>query len=242
MREIKIINGGWYFSNTASSAPSAIPTDWQTLDLPHTWNGADGQDGGNDYIRTKAYYCKEISAADLTGEANYLEFDAVNSSAEVFWNGKSLFTHHGGYSRFRVKIPADNIKETNLLVVSADNSPNEEVYPQVADFTFYGGIYRSVKLVSVPSSHFDLDYFGAPGIAATPVVNGADADVTIESFVTNPNGLSVQYKILADGEAVELAEVTADADSSDTESESASDSRIEFEIPKDEEACEDDFA
>ena len=209
MREIKIINGGWYFSNTASSAPSSLPTDWETLDLPHTWNGADGQDGGNDYIRTKAYYCKEISAADLTGEANYLEFDAVNSSAEVFWNGKSLCTHHGGYSRFRAAIPADSIKETNLLVVSADNTPNEEVYPQVADFTFYGGIYRSVKLISVPASHFDLDYFGAPGVAATPVVNGADADVTIESFVTNPNGLSVQYKILAEGETV--AEETVDA-------------------------------
>ena len=211
MREIKIINNGWYFSDNAKGVPSTLPTDWEALDFPHTWNGTDGQDGGNDYKRIKAFYCKEIKAADLTGEVNYIEFDGVNSSAEVFWNEKSLCVHHGGYSRFRVKIPASDVKETNILTVTADNTPNEEVYPQVADFTFYGGIYRSVKLVCVPESHFDLDYFGAPGIAVTPVVKGNDADVAVEAFVTNPAGLSVQYKIIADGEAV--AEATADAKS-----------------------------
>ena len=210
MRDIKIINNGWYFSQDAKAVPTALPTEWEALDLPHTWNGVDGQDGGNDYKRLKAFYCKEIPASDLTGEANYLEFDGVNSSAEVFWNGASLTVHHGGYSRFRVKIPANDIKETNILTVTADNTPNETVYPQVADFTFYGGIYRSVKIVSVPEAHFDLDYFGAPGIAVTPVVNGADADVTIETYLTNAKGLSVQYVITADGEAV--AEATVDAD------------------------------
>ncbi len=214
MREIKIINNGWCFSCNAKNVPSTLPTDWETLDLPHTWNGVDGQDGGNDYKRLKAFYCKEIKSTDLTGDANYIEFDGVNSSAEVFWNGKSLCVHHGGYSRFRVKIPANEIKETNILTVSADNTPNETVYPQVADFTFYGGIYRSVKLICVPEAHFDLDYFGAPGIAVTPVVTGSDADVTIETFVTNPDGLSVQYKITADGETV--AEASANANSTKT--------------------------
>ncbi len=211
MREIKIINTGWYFSDNAKNVPSVLPTDWQALDLPHTWNGVDGQDGGNDYKRLKAFYCKEIKASDLSGEVNYIEFDGVNSSAEVFWNEKALCVHHGGYSRFRVKIPADDIKETNILTVSADNSPNETVYPQVADFTFYGGIYRSVKLISVPDAHFDLDYFGAPGIAVTPVVNGKKADVTIESYITNPDNLSVEYKITDNGAVVAEAKVKADS-------------------------------
>ena len=136
MRNIKTINDNWYFSDCAKDAPSQIPENWLSLQLPHTWNGTDGQDGGNDYKRQKCFYCKEILAEELTGEENFLEFDGVNSSAEVFWNGVSLFTHHGGYSKFRVKIPTDSIKETNVLSVSADNSPNEEVYPQVADFTF----------------------------------------------------------------------------------------------------------
>ena len=211
MREIKNINSNWLFSNTVKSAPSTLPTDWQTLDLPHTWNGTDGQDGGNDYLRQTCFYAKEILKTELTGDDNYLEFDAVNSSAEIFWNGVSLAIHHGGYSRFRVRIPADSINDSNLLVVSADNSPNEEIYPQVADFTFYGGIYRSVKLVCVSKTHFDLDYYGAPGVMVTPIVNGKNADVTIESFVTNPDGATVSYKIF-DGDTVVCEAQTAATD------------------------------
>ena len=142
MRTIKSINENWLFTMDEKANPSALPEGAEQLNLPHTWNGRDGQDGGNDYKRQKCWYFKEIAKADLSDEENYLEFDAVNSSAEIFWNGTSLLVHHGGYSRFRVKIPADKIQDKNILAVSADNSPNETVYPQVADFTFYGGIYR----------------------------------------------------------------------------------------------------
>ncbi len=214
MRSIKNINQGWSFSMTAQEAPKTLPSDWATLNLPHTWNGTDGQDGGNDYKRQKCFYCKEIEKNALTGEKNYLEFDGVNSTAEVFWNGKSLTVHHGGYSRFRVLIPENDINETNILTVSADNTANDFVYPQVADFTFYGGIYRDVKIVSVDNSHFDLDYLGAPGIMVTPVVNGNNADVTIEAFVTNPESLTVTYKIL-DGENL-VSEASVDAKSTKT--------------------------
>ena len=201
MRETKIINQGWYFSDTATACPSTLPSDWKGLDLPHTWNGKDGQDGGNDYKRCKAFYCKEIPASELTGKENYLEFDAVNSSAEVFWNGKSLCVHHGGYSRFRVIIPCDDIKEKNILTVSADNSPNETVYPQTADFTFYGGIYRSVKLICVPETHFDLDYYGAPGITVTPELKGENADIKIQAYTKNADGTTVKFTVL-DGENI----------------------------------------
>ncbi len=214
MKEVKVINSSWYFSKTAKSAPTGLPADWETLDLPHTWNGTDGQDGGGDYLRTKAYYAKEIPATELTGEENFLEFDAVNSSAEIFWNGKSLCIHHGGYSRFRVLIPNEDIKEANLLVVCADNRPNEEIYPQTADFTFYGGIYRSVKLVCVPSSHFDLEYYGGSGLMVTPVVNGANADVTAKTFIKNGDGCSVTYKIY-EGEDI-IKEATVSADNTET--------------------------
>ena len=207
MRTVKLINENWIFTMDEKANPSAIPTGAEELNLPHTWNGKDGQDGGNDYKRQKCYYFKEIAKAELEGEENYLEFDAVNSSAEIFWNGTSLLVHHGGYSRFRVKIPADKIQDNNILAVAADNTPNQEVYPQVADFTFYGGIYRSVKIVSVPSAHFDLEYYGAPGVMVTPVVNGNNADVTVETFVKNADDAEITYKIL-DGETV-VAETTS---------------------------------
>ncbi len=209
MRTVKLINENWLFTMDEKANPSALPTGAEELNLPHTWNGKDGQDGGNDYKRQTCWYFKEITKADLTGEENYLEFDAVNSSAEIFWNGASLLVHHGGYSRFRVKIPAEKIAETNILVVSADNAPNETVYPQTADFTFYGGIYRGVKIVSVPAAHFDLDYYGAPGVKVTPVVNGSNAEVEVEAFVKNADGAEITYKIL-DGEAIVAESTTAD--------------------------------
>ena len=207
MRTIKSINENWLFTMDEKANPSALPEGAEQLNLPHTWNGKDGQDGGNDYKRQKCWYFKEIAKSDLTDEENYLEFDAVNSSAEIFWNGASLLVHHGGYSRFRVKIPADKIQDNNILAVSADNSPNETVYPQVADFTFYGGIYRGVKIISVPSSHFDLDYYGAPGVMVTPGVKGNNADVEVQAFVKNADGAEITYKIL-DGETV-VAETTS---------------------------------
>ena len=154
MRNITNINKFWRFKKAAASVPSVLPEDWEQLDLPYTWNGKDGQDGGNDYWRGTGYFAKEIKASDLPdGEEHYLQFDGVNSSAEVYWNGKKICTHHGGYSTFRVKL--NDIKDTNLLVVTADNAPNDFVYPQMADFTFYGGIYRDVTVIGVPKAHFD---------------------------------------------------------------------------------------
>ena len=65
MREIKNINKSWYFSDKATNAPASIPADWCALDLPHTWNGTDGQDGGNDYYRGRCCYVKNLTSEDL---------------------------------------------------------------------------------------------------------------------------------------------------------------------------------
>lgn len=201
MRKITNINSGWLFSKDAEKVPNVLPDNWQEVDLPHTWNGDDGQDGGNDYYRGTCYYAKELDGSLFDdGKVCYLEFRGVNSTAEIFFNGEKLITHHGGYSTFRVKIP--QVKSSNLLVVAADNSPNDFVYPQVADFTFYGGIYRDVNLITVEENHFDLDYYGAPGIAVTPTVNGSDADVKIQAYVSVKEKCDISFEIYDDGELI----------------------------------------
>ena len=210
MRNIKVINGGWLFSKDAKSAPNALPTDWTALDLPYTWNGKDGQDGGNDYYRGTCYFAKSLKADELPeGEVKYLQFDGVNSSCVVYWNGKEITKHDGGYSTFRVKL--ENINDENLLVVAVDNSANDRVYPQNADFTFYGGIYRDVSVISVPENHFDLDYYGAPGIMVTPEIKGNDAEIEIKTFFKNDN-CKVRYEIIADGEVIASKEDDDDAE------------------------------
>lgn len=209
MRNIKNINDNWLFSKEAKSIPHVMPHDWEKVNLPHTWNGTDGQDGGNDYYRGTCYYVKQLSLADFGDEDEYyLQFDAVNSSAKVYFNGELIAQHDGGYSAFRAKL--GNIQESNLLVVAADNSPNDYVYPQTADFTFYGGIYRSVKLIGVSKSHFDLDYFGAPGISVTPKVTGTGADVDAVAYVAADENASVRFEILDKDEVIASAEVSGD--------------------------------
>ena len=208
MREIRIINNQWRFSKEAKSVPTDFPTDWECLNLPHTWNGIDGQDGGNDYYRGICYYAKQLEGAQFEeGKVHYLQFDGVNSSATVYWNGKELVTHHGGYSTFRVKL--EEIQKENLLVVAVDNGANDFVYPQNADFTFYGGIYRDVKIVSVEENHFDLDFWGAPGIKVTPVVKELQAEVSVETFVTGKGEIWISIYD-ADGELVDEVKASTD--------------------------------
>ena len=105
-------------------------------------------------------------------------------TAEIYLNGEKISRHEGGYSTFRVEI-TERLEEENTLVVSVDNSNNTTVYPQTADFTFYGGLYRDVNLIIVPETHFDLAYCGSQGIKVTPVVNLEEkkAVVTVEAWV-----------------------------------------------------------
>ena len=155
----------------------------QTVDLPHTWNAMDGQDGGNDYWRGACLYQKEfpLPAFDPDTQAVYLEFRGVNATADVELNGKPVIHHDGGYSTFRADVTA-LLGAENRLVVRVDNSVNDKVYPQKADFTFYGGIYRDVLLLVVNKHHFDLDYFGGPGLRITPTVEGSCGKVRVESW------------------------------------------------------------
>ena len=130
-------------------------------------------------------------------EQYYLEIQGANSSADVYLNGKKLAHHDGGYSTWRVNL-TDALDAINLLVIAVDNSANETVYPQMADFTFYGGIYRDVNLICVNESHFDLDYHGGPGLAVTPEVEGKNAKVKVEAYVTNLKaGQTLRYTITA---------------------------------------------
>ncbi len=205
MRNIVNFNAKWAFTKQASEIPASLPNDWYWVNLPHSWNAIDGQDGGNDYYRGTCYYAKALDKMDLPeADCYYLEIRGANSSADVYLNGKKLAHHDGGYSTWRVNI-TDTLERENLFVIAVDNSANQTVYPQVADFTFYGGLYRDVNIICVNKSHFDLDYYGGPGLTVTPEITGSDAKVTAETWVTNAaDGQVIRYTI-TDKEGNEIA-------------------------------------
>lgn len=174
----------------------------EKVNLPHTWNAIDGQGGTDGYYRGCCTYTKKFPRPQCDDRDQvYLEFGGVNSSARVLVNGKETGSHDGGYSTFRVNI-TEELSEENELKVLADNSPNHYVYPQKADFTFYGGIYRDVRMIIVPEDHFDLDYYGGSGFKITPQVKGKDADVVFETYY---QGKADRIVVTVDGEGeVEL--------------------------------------
>ena len=154
------------------------------VDLPHTWNNIDGQDGGNDYWRGTCIYKTRFAAPafDKNTQQVWLQFEGVNASAKVTLNGVEAARHDGGYSTFRADVTA-LLADSNELIVEADNSKNDRVYPQKADFTFYGGIYRDVSLLVVNRNHIALGYLGGPGVQITPAVNGANADIEVKTWM-----------------------------------------------------------
>lgn len=185
MREITKIMKGWEFTG-----PDGTTT---TVDLPHTWNARDGQDGGNDYWRGTCIYRTHFAAPQFNTASHqvWIQFDGVNASAHVVLNGSPVCNHDGGYSTFRANI-TELLRDENELTVEVDNSKNDRVYPQKADFTFYGGIYRDVSLMVVSKNHFTLDYFGGPGIRITPTVQGADARVQVTTWHDGEGEVSVE--------------------------------------------------
>ena len=205
MRTVLNINKDWLFKKPSEDAIS--------VDLPHSWNAVDGQDGGADYFRGTCRYTKTLKKADLpVADCYYLEIRGANSSADVFVGGEKLAHHDGGYSTWRVDI-TKHIKNETVIEIDVDNAPNDRVYPQMADFTFYGGIYRDVNLICVPESHFDLDYYGTPGLKVTPEIKGKDAEIEIEVYTTDKKeGQTLRYTILdAEGKVV-ATKVTDDDD------------------------------
>lgn len=155
----------------------------EKVTLPHTWNAIDGQ-SASDYYRGTCTYTKHFSKPELeSDELLYLEINGANSSSKVSLNGKEIAKHDGGYSTYRVNL-TEEIQKENTLEIYVDNTPNSCVYPQKADFTFYGGLYRDVKLITVSENHFDLDYFGGKGFYVTPEIKEDRAEIRFDAYIS----------------------------------------------------------
>ncbi|MBQ5959301.1 MAG: beta galactosidase jelly roll domain-containing protein [Firmicutes bacterium] len=216
MRKITNINQNWQFLKADITLEQAITyaARGESVTLPHTWNAVDGQDGGNDYHRGTGWYIRRLTTEETAGEKIFLEINGAAMSAEVYLNGKKITEHRGGYSTFRADLTdlldrRENAE--NVLAISVHNEENDTVYPQKADFTFYGGLYRNVNLIAVPAEHFELVKDGTPGIKVTPTVNldQKTAVVTVESW---QNASEVTFEVNGETQTVKAADGHARAE------------------------------
>lgn len=211
MRKTFNLNDNWSFSKDR--------INWEQVTLPHTWNAVDGMDGKGEYYRGKCYYRRQLQTPALQeGERVYLEILALSLCGTVYVNDREVGSHEGGYSSFVVDITDALVPSPertaaaseasfgspasmNTITILADNSPHSNIYPQMADFTFYGGLYRGVNLLILPEHHFKADYHGAQGLAITPEILDTAGDpqyamLHLNSWVESPSpDYTICYRI-----------------------------------------------
>lgn len=168
----------------------------ERIRLPHTWNAVDGQDGGNDYYRGVCTYERLLPDFNWSDDEEvYLEFCGVDQVADVYINYEFAGHHEGGYSRFYCNITSLLSKnEKNTLTVRVSNEKSDSVYPQVADFTFFGGIYRDVNLCIVHRSHFDFNAIGG-GVKVTPRQQNGEWFVELAPYTVNAENCRLEWRI-----------------------------------------------
>lgn len=213
-RVVESLDRGWRFhlGDAAGAASEAFDdTSWTTIDLPHTWNASDGQDGGGDYFRGTGWYRRRFTArAAWAGRELYLQFDGANRRTDVYLNGRLLGTHMGGFARFRFDATAYlRPGADNVLAVRVNNEVND-IAPTVADFTFFGGIYRGVSLLVTDRLHVETMDYASPGIYLKQErVSRSRADLTVTIKLANDTPRTADMRVrtvIADAVARPLKE------------------------------------
>ncbi|MGB8193327.1 MAG: sugar-binding domain-containing protein, partial [Chitinophagaceae bacterium] len=203
-RNIISLNESWEFTkdNYDPAAGTVSPNvKWESVQLPHTWNANDVMDDEPGYYRGVGWYRKKISIhSSGKNKQLYLRFEGVNQVATVFVNGKKAGSHTGGYTAFQFPISSflryDGKQNSNEILVKVDNSFNEQIPPLTADFTFFGGAYRDVWLMTVSPVHFSLSDHGSNGIyISTPQVTAEKASVHIRGKLINPERSARQVSV-----------------------------------------------
>ncbi len=198
MRTITLLSQARFAKQGEAMAP---------VTLPHTWNALDGQDGGSDYWRGIGTY--EIDLPDPTqGKRQYIELRGANHVATVYCNGRELGTHKGGFSSFRYELTAAMKPQGNVLTVNVSNAPSD-IYPQNADFTFFGGLYRDVNFIEADEAHFDLLKDGTDAVFVTAYGSGM---TRVDLFPVNAAGYTAVVEIKdAEGQVVASGKAEAQA-------------------------------
>lgn len=141
------INDSWSFHKENEAS--------EQVRIPHTYNSADGQSGTSMW-RGRGFYTRKlmITEADLK-QSLFLEIGAAAMVSTVYINGQKVYENTCPYALYRMSINEYVNEGENQIEIVTDNSANDAVYPQMADFSFYGGLYRDVKVIAAPKIHFD---------------------------------------------------------------------------------------
>lgn len=183
-RDDHLLNDNWTFR----FSHQVDKNSGRRVELPHTWNTTDALVGRADYKRGIGNYTRTLYVpASLKGRRLFLRFEGANAVTNVFVNGKMVGEHRGGYGAFVFEVTgAVRYGEKNTLLVRVNNGEQLDVMPLVGDFTFYGGIYRDVHLVTTPQVCISLLDYASPGVyLMQKAVSEDKADVTARVMLSS---------------------------------------------------------
>ncbi|MBM7541092.1 glycoside hydrolase family 2 protein [Amphibacillus cookii] len=181
MINVKELNQDWLFTEAYESSADHKET---RVDLPHCFNAKDGQ-SGEGMFKGKCRYQRKITLNQISNYY-FLEVGAASLVAEVYVNDHYVCLNRCGFSMFRVHLTPYLVKGENTITIFVDNAKHDDVYPLMADFSFYGGLYRDVKLIEVDHVHFDLMDNGKDGIyVAQKALNGDAFELSITGTIIN---------------------------------------------------------
>jgi beta-galactosidase len=199
-RKVIPFNDGWAFRKGPLTADShQTDTAWTNVQIPHTWNNKDMQEGKNFYAGDGCY--KKIFKVDaaLKGKRLFLRFDGVGSVANLYVNNRLIGEHKGSYAAFCFEI-THSVKygAENTIVLKANNQAREDVLP-VNNFLFgiFGGMYRPVNLLITSDINITTTDYASSGLAISQEnVSDKKADISVVAKIENkqPHHITVQVQ------------------------------------------------
>jgi beta-galactosidase len=126
---------------------------------PHGLELNSTQTSGSNNYQGEAWYRKHFTIPEnLENKRLNIHFEAIMGKCKIWLNGELLTTHFGGYLPFNVYISGKIKKgEKNIIAIWADNSDDPNFPPRKPqtrlDFSYFGGIYRDVWLVSTNEAY-----------------------------------------------------------------------------------------
>jgi beta-galactosidase len=154
--------------------PESLPI-WENITLPHCFNATDAVDPDVNYYQGPGWYNSQIEIRNpYKNGRTLIHFEGAGQKTEVYIFTTKVGTHTGGYDEWSVDITdavnkfldnktvAATFKGKVPLSVRCDNSRDLEMIPSsLSDFNVYGGIYRYLNLVYVPSFSIDRLFVSA---------------------------------------------------------------------------------